>query len=314
VSDSHRWLLQCYPPRWRARYGEELQALIVEASGGRRVPWRMRLDITLAGGRERLRASGLAGDSLPPAERSRAGVLLVLCAWMLFVVAGFGVEKFSEHWRSVTPASRLGLPAGAFDVLVGAAVTGTVLVLGGVACVAPSLASYLRGGGWRAIRHAVIRAALSTSLAVAVTLALAAWAHRLSSAQRNGHDLAYAIGFAGWALLMLACVVTWTSAGVTVARRIEFSARLLRCEVWLAVAVTATMAAMTVATIVWWVALADAAPWFFADRPAGSTASALVPQLVFALLLMLVATSLGMAGVLRAVHSLPDALEPRQPI
>jgi drug/metabolite transporter (DMT)-like permease len=136
----------------------------------------------------------------------------------------------------------------------------------------------------------------------------------LPSAQRNGHDLAYAISFAGWALLMFACVLTWTSAGVTVARRIELSSRLLRCEVWLAVAVTAAMAAVTVATTVWWVALADAAPWFFSDRPVGSTASALVPQLVIALLLMLVATSLGMAGVVRAVRSLPAVFEPRRPI
>jgi hypothetical protein len=33
-------LLRLYPAAWRARYGEELQALLVESSAGGRVPWR----------------------------------------------------------------------------------------------------------------------------------------------------------------------------------------------------------------------------------------------------------------------------------
>jgi hypothetical protein len=307
VSGSHRWLLRCYPPAWRARYGEELQELIAQASDGRRMAWRMRLDIVLAGGRERFRASGLTGDSVPPVERSRAGTLLVLCAWVTLVVAGLGVQKISEHWQDVTPASRQGLPAGAFDALIGVAVAGAVLVLAGVACAVPSLLRYLLGGGWREIRTVVVRAMLMTVLAVVVTAALAAWAHRLSGAQRNGHDLAYSLGFAGWALLMLASAAAWTIAGISAARRIELSARLLRCQAWLAAALTATMAGVTVATAVWWVALQDAAPWFFSGRPVGSGSSALPPQLVAALLLMSVATSLGVAGVLRAVRSLPAA-------
>ena len=59
-------LLRWYPPAWRARYGEELEELIAEATGGGRVPWRTRLDIARSGTRERLRASGLTGDGVPP--------------------------------------------------------------------------------------------------------------------------------------------------------------------------------------------------------------------------------------------------------
>ena len=299
-------LLRCYPPAWRARYGEELEALIVESSGGRRVSWRVWLDVALAGGRVRLRSSGLTGDAVPPGERSRAGSLLVLCAWVLFVGAGFGVQKTSEHWQSATPASSQGLPAGAFAVLVVAAALGSVLVLTGIACVCPSLVAFMRGGGWGEIRGVVLRAVLVTAPTLAATIALLVWAHRLSSGQRSGHDSVYLLGVGAWALLMAACLVAWTVAGVATARRLAFSAKLLRLEAWLAAAVSTTMAVMTIATAIWWAALASAAPWFFAGRPVGTSTSALVPQLLLAMLLMLIATPLASAGALRALRTLPN--------
>jgi hypothetical protein len=300
-------LLRCYPPAWRARYGEELEDLIVEAGRGRGMSWRVLLDIAGAGGRERLRAAGLTGDAVPPGERSRAGSLLVLCAWVLFVVAGLGVQKSSEHWQSVTPASSQGLPALAFGALVVAAALGSALVLAGIGCAAPSLIAFARRGGWREIRGAVVRAALITVFGVASTLALVIVAHRMSNAQREGHDLAYALGFGAWAVVILACLITWTVAGVDTARRLVLSARLLRLEAWLAAAVSTSMAAMTIATAVWWAALADAAPWFFSGRPAGTSGSAIMPQLVVAMLLMLVATPLSAAGAFRALGSLRTA-------
>lgn len=306
-------LLRCYPPAWRARYGDELEELIVESSRGRRAPVRIWSNVALAGWRERLRASGLTGDDVPPGERSRAGTLLVLCAWALFVIGGMIVQKASEHWQSATPASSQGLPAGAFDALVVAAALGSVLVLAGVACVCPSLVAFMRGGGWREIRGVVLRASLVTVPTVAVTVALLVWAHRLSSEQRNGHDSAYLLGFGAWGLLIVACLVAWTVAGVATARRLAFSASLLRLEAWLAAAVSATMAAMTIATAVWWAAVASAAPWFFTGRPVGTSTSALVPQLLLAMLLMLIATPLAIAGALRALRTLPNTSSGRRP-
>ena len=131
-------LLSLYPAGWRARYGEELEALILETSAGR-VSWHVRLDVAVGGGRERLHAAGLGGGDAP-AERMRGGALLVLCAWALFVVAGVGVQKFSEHWQAVTPSADRALPAHAFDVLVVAAAIGSALIAAGVAATLPSLA------------------------------------------------------------------------------------------------------------------------------------------------------------------------------
>ena len=280
-------LLRWYPPAWRARYGEELEELIAEATGGGRVPWRTRLDIARSGTRERLRASGLTGDGVPPDERSRAGSLLVLCAWMTFVVAGTTVQKLSEHWQDATPRSQQALPAAAFAALTGAAAIGSALVVLGIACAFPALLALVRAGGWRDIRGVILRALAVTAVAVVSTAALVAWAHRLSARARSGHDLAYALGFSAWSLVMLVLVVCWTIAAVSTARRLDLSARLLRLEARLAAGVCATMAVMTVATALWWAGLADAA---------------FAPQLAVALLLMVASTSLGTAGAVRALR------------
>ena len=245
-------LLRWYPPAWRARYGQELEELIAEATGGGRVPWRTRLDIARSGTRERLRASGLTGDGVPPDERSRAGSLLVLCAWMTFVVAGTTVQKLSEHWQDATPRSQQALPAAAFAALTGAAAIGSALVVLGIACAFPALLALVRAGGWRDIRGVILRALAVTAVAVVSTAALVAWAHRLSARARSGHDLAYALGFSAWSLVMLVLVVCWTIAAVSTARRLDLSARLLRVEARLAAGVCATMAVMTVATALWW--------------------------------------------------------------
>ncbi|MGH3003301.1 MAG: hypothetical protein ACRDM1_11685, partial [Gaiellaceae bacterium] len=200
-----RLLVHLYPASWRARYGEELAALIVESSGGGRVPWRMRADVALAAGRERLRSAGLSRGGAP-AERARGGTLLVLCAWALVVVAGMIVQKFSEHWQAVTPAASRSLPSGAFDGLVVAAALGSLLVLAGIVATLPSLVTFLRAGGWPAIHRRVVTAALLTAVAVAATAGLISWSHGLTVAQRNGHDLGYEIGAGSWALLLVTCL------------------------------------------------------------------------------------------------------------
>ncbi len=300
-------LLRIYPRAWRERYGEELAALVDELGGGARMSWRLRLDVGRAGLVERFRALGLNG--LPPRERAREGSLLVLYAWMLFVLGGFGVQKASEHWQAVTPAAKQGLPSAAFDVLVAAAGAGSLLVLAGVAAALPPLVALIRGGGWAEIRRPVLRAVALTVLTVAAAAALGLWAHSLTPAQRNGGDVAYSGAFVAWALLGAACLLAWAAAAAATARRLALPAGTLRLEVWLGAAVSGAMAAMTAATAVWWGSLAGAAPWFFAGRPVGASASALSPNLIVAAGLMVAATLLALAGSARAVGALAGIAE-----
>jgi hypothetical protein len=302
ASRTSRLLVRLYPAGWRERYGDELEALIVESSDGRRVPWRVRLDVMRAGARERLRAAKLNGDGTP-GDQVRGGVLWVLCAWALFVVGLLGMEKFAEHWRETTPIGDRGVPSAASAVVVSAALVAGALVLMGVGFALPAVTAFLRAGGWAEIRRRLLSAGRLTGVAVAATAALVIWAGDLTPRQRDGHDVAYGIAFVVSALLVVACLAGWTAAAVATARRVRLSPRALRIEACIAIATTVAMAVMTGAGVVWWVAIAQAAPWFLAGRPAGQTGSALAAQMVVATVLMASASALAVAGSVRAIRA-----------
>ena len=301
-------LLRLYPAAWRARYGQELASLIEELEGGARMSWRVRLDVLRAAARERARVFGLRG--LQPGERAREGSLLVLRAWMLFVVGGFGVLKASEQWQAVTPVAKRGLPSAAFDVLAVTAVVGSLLVAAGVAASLPRLLALIRGGGWTRIARPIVRAIALSVLGAGLTVGLAAWAHSLTPAARNGHDALYGAAFLGWVVLGAACLFAWAAAASATARRLTISPPLLRFEVWVGATLSAAMVAMTIASAVWWGSLARAAPWFFEGRPVGSDASALAANVVIPVALMLLASALGLGGAIRALRALTQASAP----
>lgn len=295
-------LLRVYPAAWRARYGEELATLVQELEHEARMSWHDRVDVARAGLGERVRALTAAG--LPPRDQAREGSLLVLCAWTLFVLGGFGVQKASEHWQAVTPTDQRGVPAAAFDVLFWTAGIGSALVLLGVAFSFPAFASLIRRGGWKTVRRPIIRATLFSLLAVAATVGLARWAHSLTPAARNGHDAFYSAVFVAWVLLFGACLAAWAAAARATAHQLTWPTRILRLEVWLGVTVTVTMVVMTIATAIWWATLANAAPWFFDGQPVGSNASALTPNIAVPTALMLCATALALIGAIRAIKAL----------
>ena len=296
-------LLRLYPASWRLRYGEELEALILDMSGAERVPWRIRADVAVAGGRERLRAAGLGGDS--PDARVRGGASLVLWAWALFVVAGAIVQKTSEHWQQALPTGSHTAATVAFGSLVGVAIAAAVIVVAGIALTLPALGRFLGAGGWAQIRRSVdTRAVAITAVFVAATVGLVAWAHGLSPRDRQGHDAAYALVATVWVLLGAGTLGAWTLAATRTAARVTLPASLLRLEARLATAVTAALGVMAAATAVWWVSVATVAP----NALTGSLSthsSGFVPQLVVAMVLMLTAVGLGGAGARRALRGLP---------
>jgi hypothetical protein len=297
-------LLYCYPAGWRARYGEELEALIVDMTDGRRVPWRVRADVIGGGGRERLRAAGLSGDG-PASTRVRAGAVLVMWAWALFILGGAVVGKSTEHWASAMPAGAGHTAATvAFDVLIAGAVMTGLLVLAGIGLALPSMLRWLRGGGWRLIRGRILTAAWLSAALVAATIGLAAWAHGLTAHARNGHDGAYGIAFLTWAALCAVTLLAWTSAAARTARHLGLTAWTLRLQARLASAAALGMAVMAAATLVWWVVVADAAPGALTGGPDTGHPSAIVPRLVVAIVIMLAATALGAIGASRAAGAM----------
>ena len=298
-------LLWWYPAPWRARYGDELEGLILEMSDGRRVPWRVRADVVSAGGRERLRAAGLTGDG-PASSRVRAGAVLVMWAWALFVLGGAVLAKSTEHWQSAMPGGADHSTAmAAFTTLIAVAVAAALVVLAGIGVALPSLLSFLRGGGWRYIRTRVLAASWLTAALIAATVGLAAWAHGLTPRARNGHDALYGAAFLAWAALCSGTLLTWTAAAARTARHLHLATRTLRLQARLAAAATAAMAVIAAATAVWWAVVANAAPAALTGGPDVGRPSAIVPQLVLAMAIMVAATGLAAAGAGRAARALP---------
>ena len=297
------WLLRWYPPAWRARYGDELAALMGDELGGRPPTRRFHGAIAAAGLREHAHEAGLAGATGPPAVRIRAWSLVVLCAWTPFVLAGASFQKLSEHFGAAVPASSRALPSDAFDAVVIAAALGALVILVGALIAVPAFVRFLRDGGWPVLRRPARRAAAVSVVVVAAGGALQRWAHSLSNAQRNGASWPYGAAVLAWAVVAAAAMALWTAAAVTVTRRLDLTPRVLAVEARLAVGLAAVMATITAATAVWWAALAGDAPWFLHGTVPGRPGSAFEPRLAFTMAVMLAAATAALWAVTRVARA-----------
>ena len=224
---SPRLLLAAYPREWRERYGDEL-AVVLEAEHDRgRLSAGAALDVIAAGLVERLRGSGLVGDGRPPAERVRAGLLLVLCAWSAFVVAVVVLQKTAEHWQAATPPPQRPLPSGALDAVSAAAALGSAAIVLGVLLAAQSLRALVRSGGWSQLRRPILRASGLAALTGLVLAIVVVWAHHLTEAERNGGDRLYATAVLVLFAVAVGALAAWTHAGVVTARRLALGAETL---------------------------------------------------------------------------------------
>ena len=178
-------------------------------------------------------------------------------------------------------------------------------MLCGAAIAMPGFIGLLRSGGWPSIRRPVGRAGVATAVAIAALGGLVALAHSLSRAQRNGglvyHPVVgyYLAAFIATALVLVAALAICTAAAVVVGRRIVLGKRVVVLEAGLAVAVAVAMIVMTLGTAAWWAAVGSSAPWFFQGASPGSQASALDPNLVVTMMLMVLASGIASLGVVR---------------
>ncbi len=303
-------MLRWYPAGWRDRYGDEFAAMIEDDLEGKPPSVGFRWSIARAGIGERLRGAGLVGDSLPPAERVRGGAFTVLCAFALFVIPGAGFAKISEHWdQSIAPGSRH-LPAVSFNLLASVAGGCAVAVTLGALAVLPTFLRFLRDGAWPAIRRRVIWAVAATLATGATTVALAVWARHLTYHQRNTGFGWYQLLFVVFAILFAATIATWTATAIAATRHLTLGSGQLKVAGALAIAVAVCMPIMTAAAAVWWGSIATTAPWFLAGTAPGSSPSPLATNLLVVLMLMTVASAVGLFGLIRVVRSwrlLPSA-------
>jgi hypothetical protein len=136
-----------------------------------------------------------------------------------------------------------------------------------------------------------------------MTVPLLVWSHHLTNYQRNGGEAGYTALFLVWASLVAATLILWTVVAVVVAQGTSFSGAFVAVEAGLAVAVAAAMVVIVIATILWWISIAEGAPSFLSADPSVP----LNAQLVTTVVVMLLAAEAAMTGVVRIIQSWPSA-------
>jgi len=253
-------LVRWYPRSWRARYGEEFVALLVDDISERPRAPRRTLDVMRGGLFARLTAGGLAGDLRGPADQLRSSLAAIGCFIAAFLV--FGVSLWSQltiGWQWSAPSAplvevALEIMSAALLALIGLALLAAVPailaacrgLLGGQRreLAAPALlflvgatvlvvgsahfAPGWPGTGGRPWADKGLVPAGPASFAWAATLSVTAyWAH---PDRLGGFP---AIEVAWMALAPLAMLVAATGGALTV-RRLRLSPRVLRYEARLA--------------------------------------------------------------------------------
>ena len=296
-------LLRWYPSRWRARYGEELAALLEDTySTASEVPRRQRLAFVRAGLAERARDAGLVGSSHGTGERLRGGSLLILCGWALFMAAGAAFGKLSDNWLDGTPVSGRWLANAAYDAVVVAGTAGCVVVVAAALAVVPAFVRLVRRGGWQEVGGAIWRAGLVAALAAGLFGGTVAWARRLSTPARNGGNHLYGALFVALGVGALVALGCATAAAVHVARRLDLSTPTLRSLGALALGVTSLMLVVFAGFVTWWVSEVLHAPGVLQSSIGNGlpfTSTLVPPSLLASGLLIVGGLALAICGALR---------------
>jgi hypothetical protein len=282
-------------------------AFLEDELGDRRVPVRLRVSLAAHGLAERVRSSNAVAATSSSDARRRNGSLRVLVAWAAFMVGGAGFAKATEHFDRAVPAGSQRVPEATFAVVAIGGVLGGCMVLAGAALAMPAFITFVRNGGWPRVKRHLVRALIMSTVTVAATLPLLAWAHRLNDVQRNGASSAYSAAFLGWVLLGVITLGCWTAVAASIGRHVGLRASILRIEAALAMALAATMLAISLAAVTWWLAIARSAPWFLHGKPADTPASPFNVPLTLALVVMTGATILGLVSATRILLPKPTA-------
>ncbi len=99
-----RRLLRWYPREWRARYGEEFTAFLVDELDERPHSAARFVDVIASGTMARLAVAGLAGTALAPADRPRRALVTLGGALSCFLVVAVAIwAQLTVGWQWARP-------------------------------------------------------------------------------------------------------------------------------------------------------------------------------------------------------------------
>jgi len=290
-----KYLLRLYPRIWRARYEEELLA-VLEAHP---LSFPDTIDLLLSAIDAHLHPY-LGAKGMPLQERIihmlrtlRRSLITLFCAYIGFVLAGMAFQKLTEYDDFVAAAQAHSLVGTSF----------TLVVIGSVL----ALLAILAGG--LPIAFAVVKDALATkSIGRLLLLAVPflAFAALLGTIQVLGHtfvsQLPRAVGATiFFAILLAAAVISTVSVSIAVTRS-NISDRLFRFALFPSAIATISMVCMLLATIFWGLSLQSAAPQLFAgnDGIVGSSTSGTWLAIIAA---MTISTAAAVVSLVRGISA-----------
>jgi MFS family permease len=231
-----RFVLACYPPSFRERYGAELAALVEDTGAGPRVCW----DVAVGAAAAWLRPAFTGEPSERARRRVQAGLSTIWVAWCAGMLAVPVVARalLDPPVPGVTGTVRVLVSAGWLVLLVGGAVAAGCALLLTRWVLVPALRSGRRRV-WRPLLPAVVLLALELIGALGVWLL------------RRGHptvwphpSAAFLAALLAWLAGLVALAVVGAAGPPVALRRAGPPARALWLPAVLATGVTAALTAL----------------------------------------------------------------------
>ncbi len=296
----HQLLLRLYPYAWRARYEEEVLAVLAS----RPLSLREAIDV-LRGAVDAHLHPYLGTADLSLAQKRilllsslRRSLLTMFCTYSAFIVAGIAFQKLTEDHDFVEAAQAHSLVGLSLDLVVIGAIVALLAVLTGglpiVAAVVKDAFTRKRYG----LLFLLVTPAIALTVFISTTLLLEALAPVGTSLLYRGIFLA----------VFLSAAVASTGAVCWVVARSEISARLLRFAVLPSLLMTLAMLVMLIATLIWGLSLHSSVPQLFQSNEGmfGTSTSGSWLRIV---LTMAVATGLAAFSLMQG-FSVRSALRP----
>jgi hypothetical protein len=272
-----RVLLRAYPSRWRARYGDEFEQLLVDDIAERPRSLARTSDVLRAGLLVRASSFGLAGEARAPLQQMRlslGALWSVLAAFLVFAIAMW--SQLTIGWQWSAPSSHA--TATAMVVMSCSILSIVVLiVLAGVPLLWSACRAMLRGDSG-ALLPAILMALAGAFVIVAGSLHFGhgwpgtgghqwanrglvparigsvAWAATLWVTSYWAHPgalTAFPAGELLWMAVSPLAVLLLLAGGARTARGLPLSARTLRYEMWLGAVVGVAMAIFVTGACMW---------------------------------------------------------------
>lgn len=289
-------LIRLYPAGWRARYGDELAALLEEYPPSLLSVW----DVLLGALDARIAPLDTNGRILHMLNQSRRSVITVFCAYIAFVLVGASFNQMIEDDLKTLNGAHPSL-AAAYYVVFASALVSLLAVLAGGLPIAFAVVRRALAEGRRDIPllFAVPPIALAIWLGWTwITLNVIAPANVGAAARNTPVHIVFVL----WvAVLALAALASTAAVSVAVAR-CDVSPRLYRLALPPALITTLAMA-VTLGGVVAWGLLAHAELSAYLDQGTTPFHVAIAPVLIAHIVIMALATLIAALAVIRAFRS-----------